>query len=96
MTIELLLDDDLLARGRQAAWRDSQEHIIAHSQATESRDQRVAIDREFRLLQRPNLDAFYAMLRWSEVSSASLLFEPECWRALSQNRGLYSSWIGLA
>jgi hypothetical protein len=95
VTIELLLDDDLLARGRRAAWLDSQEHVIAHWEAMKSGNAAVALDRQFRLLQRPNLDAFYAMLRWSELPSATVLFDPQCLGALIAAPQMYRGWIGL-
>lgn len=94
-TIELLLDDDLLARGRRAAWLEAQDQVIAHAHAVESGDHLRAVDREFRLLQRPNLDAFYAMLRWSELPSAYVLFRPECFKVLTEDRATYRSWLAL-
>jgi hypothetical protein len=61
----------------------------------EAGDTFAALDRQFRLLQRPNLDAFYAMLRWSELPSAAILFNPQCLQALTAEPQMYRSWIGL-
>ena len=94
-TKELLLDTDLLARGRQAAWLDVSEHVAAHYRAVLSHDSAGALVRQFRLLQRPNLDAFYAMLRWSEIPSASVLFEEDCLKALNDLPDIYRSWLSL-
>jgi hypothetical protein len=94
-TKELLLDTDILARGRQAAWEDSSDHVIQHSKAMAAGDALRAIRYQFRLTQRPNLDAFYAMLRWSELPSSSFMFAPECLAALRAHPALYRSWLSL-
>lgn len=95
-TKELLLDHDLLARGRKAAWMDATEHVINHFNAAGSGNTEAALMHEFRLLQRPNLDAFYAMLRWSEIPSANFLFDPECLHALHTWPRVYRSWLALS
>ncbi len=95
-TKELLLDTDILARGRRAAWMDASEHVVNHYRAMLSGDARTALTHQFRLMQRPNLDAFYAMLRWSESPSSSFLFESECLMALTRNPAVYRSWLTLA
>jgi hypothetical protein len=94
-TIELLLDTDLLARGRRAAWLDVTELIIGHYKAVLSANSRRALMYQYRLMQRPNLDAFYAMLRWSEIPTASLLFEAGCLTAITEMPTLYRSWLSL-
>jgi len=94
-TIDLLLDTDLLARGRRAAWLDATDLIIGHHRAALSGYSQGALMYQYRLMQRPNLDAFYAMLRWSEASTAALLFESECLKALTEMRALYRSWLSL-
>ena len=92
-TKELLLDHDLLARGRKAAWLDATAHVIEHSRAVASKDSSEALMHQYLLLERPNLDAFYAMLRWSEISSANILFDQECLQALKAMPDVYRGWL---
>jgi hypothetical protein len=95
-TKALLLDYDILARGRRAAWLDASDHVVAHFKASEVGDAPTALQHQFRLLQRPNLDAFYAMLRWSEHSSANRIFDnPNCLAALRARPDWYRSWLSL-
>jgi 5-methylcytosine-specific restriction endonuclease McrA len=94
-TKELLLDHDLLARGRAAAWLEASDQVIGHSAAVAKGDAIKALQYQFRLLQRPNLDAFYAMLRWSEISSAHSMFDSRCLKGLLDNPALYRSWLSL-
>lgn len=95
-TKDLLLDTDLLARGRKAAWMEVSDHVIAHYRAaTISLDSAEAMKHEYLILQRPNLDAFYAMIRWAELSSANFLFHPDCLKAVQTMSFVYRSWLSL-
>lgn len=94
-TKDLLLDTDLLARGRRAAWLDATGLVIGHYKAMQSGNAQSALECQYRLMQRPNLDAFYAMLRWSELPTANFLFEAECLTAISESPVIYRSWLSL-
>jgi hypothetical protein len=93
-TAERLLNGDLIARGRQAAWLDALDHVRAYADAVQKGDAAAAISREFRLLQRPNLDVFYALLRYVDQGSTSVV-PADVVGVVREHRGTFRSWIGL-
>lgn len=94
-TADRLLNDELLARGRRAAWLDALDLVIDYVAAKAKGDAKGALLCEFKLLQRPNLDAFYSMLLIERSVNASRLIPREVIEAIDGARAEFWSWLGL-
>lgn len=94
-TAEILLNAELLARGRRAAWLDALDLVRKYDTAVATGDDRAARVAQFRLLQRPNLDAFYAMLQIEKSGNVAILLPSDVRKNIAKSREQLWSWIGL-
>jgi hypothetical protein len=77
------------------AWLDACEHVVRYAQAVSDGDPDEAEQRRFRLTQRPNLDAFYSLLRFAEDAEASKLLEPHVLAAVRAHTAEFRGWLAI-
>jgi 5-methylcytosine-specific restriction endonuclease McrA len=94
-TADQLLNRELLERGRQAAWHDALDHIRAYARAVQANDADQCRLRQFRLTQRPNLDAFYSVLRYAASPTASVLVPSDVVGHILNHKVEFLAWLGL-
>jgi len=93
-TASVLLNGSLLATGRQAAWMDIIDYVQRYDDAIVTGDANGASELKFRITQRPNLDTFYFLLRYSTSPGAPRIIKPPA--ALSsvlKHWTAFRSWI---
>jgi Pyruvate/2-oxoacid:ferredoxin oxidoreductase delta subunit len=91
-----LLNRRLLPQGRKAAWLDAMDHVREYGDARDEGDSAEAIQRQFRLTQRPNLDAFYSLLRYSRADNATAIISDDVLAVLHNHEEHFYSWLGLS
>lgn len=94
-TAETLLNRDLIERGRRAAWLDALDHVRAYGDSFAAGDSEGCVQRQFRLTQRPNLDAFYSMLKYASSPSAALVLPSDVLHVIARHRDAFLAWLGL-